>query len=64
MPRKKPGRKSITTSIPEETHERLKEWAEENYWSVSKAVEVLIERGLKGLPFQAEVTHASNNSKK
>jgi hypothetical protein len=29
MPRKTPGRKSITTSISDETHEKLKKWADE-----------------------------------
>jgi hypothetical protein len=46
VPRKSPGKKSVTTQLSEDTHSLLKRWAEENYWSVSKAVEVLVERGL------------------
>lgn len=47
MPRKTEGRKSVTTQVSDETHLRLKAYAEENYWSLSKAVEVLVERGLE-----------------
>jgi len=48
MPRKTEGRKSVTTQVSEETHLLLKAYAEENYWSLSKAVEVLVEKGLEG----------------
>ena len=48
MPRKTEGRKSVTTQVSDDTHLRLKTFAEENYWSISKAVEVLIEKGLQG----------------
>jgi hypothetical protein len=54
MPRKIEGRKSVSTLVSDETHARLKAYAEENYWSLSKAVEVLIEKGLTGFKIKPE----------
>jgi hypothetical protein len=63
MPRKTEGRKSVTTQVSDETHSLLKAYAEENYWSLSKAVEVLVEKGLKGFRTKSDQPSKTKRSK-
>jgi hypothetical protein len=49
MPRNSPGKKSVSVTMPMETYESIKSWADEKEWSVAKASFKLIEMGLEQL---------------
>jgi hypothetical protein len=49
MPRNSPGKKSVSVTMPVETYESIKSWADEKEWSIAKASFKLIEMGLEQL---------------
>src|SRR5919199_992650 len=49
MPRNSPGKKSVSVTMPLETYESIKSWADEKERSVAKASFKLIEMGLEEL---------------